>query len=387
MHPSGIESTVRLDQAFSAFNEVSEHLASSYRALETRVAALTAQLEQARGEGVSQHAENERLNSRIGHLLAVLPAGVVVLDGVGVVREHNPAAQALLGGPLLDENWSAVIQRAFDPRPSDGHEISLRDGRRVSVATQSLAPEPGQIVLVTDMTGTRALQDRVRQVERLSTMGEVAAGLAHQIRTPLATALLYVSQLFRPELDAEGRERVAEKIRERLRHLEHLINDMLVFARGGSAVAERVDIGELLELLRRSLDGVITNSGCTLAVAGTTATVLGNREALLGALTNLCVNAVQACGRGGHIEVDARSAADGVEIRVRDNGPGMAPDVRARVFEPFFTTRAQGTGLGLAVVQSVVQAHRGTIALVSEVGQGSAFTIWLPPAPESGEKA
>jgi two-component system, sensor histidine kinase FlrB len=386
MHPSEIESAARLDQAFSAFNEVSQHLATSYRALELQVAALTAQLEQARGEGVSQHAENERLTTRLGHLLAVLPAGVVVLDAVGTVSEHNPAALALLGGPLGGESWSAVIRRAFDPRPSDGHEISLRDGRRVSVATQSLAPEAGQIVLITDMTGTRALQDRVRRVERLSAMGEMAAELAHQIRTPLATALLYVSQLFRPDLDPDGRTRVAEKIRERLRHLEHLINDMLVFARGGSAAAERVEIGELLEQLRSSLDGITSSTGCTLVLTGTTATVLGNREALLGALTNLCVNAIQACGAGGRIEVEAEKAAGGVEIRVRDNGPGMTPEVRARVFEPFFTTRAQGTGLGLAVVQSVVQAHRGTVDLASEPGKGSLFTLRLPLAPEAGGK-
>jgi len=319
----------------------------------------------------------------LSHLLAVLPGGVVVLDENGVIQDFNPAAAALLGAPLHGETWMAVITRAFDPRPNDGHEISLRDGRLVSVATQSLSPEPGQIVLLTDMTGTRALQDRVRRVERLSAMGEVAASLAHQIRTPLASALLYVSHLFRPGLDDAGRARTAEKIRERLRHLEYLINDMLVFARGGSAVAERIDVGEMVDGLKRSLEVALENAGCTLAVEDETrgAAILANREALQGALMNLCVNAMEACGAGGTIDIHSRVADGRAEIAVRDNGPGMSAEVRNRAFEPFFTTRAQGTGLGLAVVQSVVLAHRGSIALESQPGRGSTFTVFLPLAP------
>jgi two-component system sensor histidine kinase FlrB len=385
MQPSGPESAARLDEAFSAFTEVSEQLAASYEALERRVEQLTQALASARDERVEQFAENGRLANRLAHLLSVLPAGVIVLDGNGIVQQHNPAAASLLGENLDGQTWVGVIARVFDPRPRDGHEISLRDGRLVSVATQSLSPEPGQIVLLTDMTGTRALQERVRQGERLAVMGEMAASLAHQIRTPLASALLYVSHLLRPDLDEATRLRTAEKIRERLRHLEHQINDMLVFARGGASVAARVTIDDLVGALQTLLEAPLQTSGCTLDVrheAGAVE-VLANRDALLGALVNLAVNGMQAAGRGGQLQLETQRAGADVLIRVRDNGPGIPAELRARIFEPFFSTRAQGTGLGLAVVRSVVEAHRGGIELESAPGRGCVFTVTLPQAPEA----
>jgi two-component system, sensor histidine kinase FlrB len=385
MQPSGSESNARLDEAFSAFNQVSEHLAASYESLERRVEQLTLALANARDDHVEQFAENGRLANRLSHLLAVLPAGVVVLDGNGVVEQHNRAAANLLGDELDGQSWLSVIARAFDPRPRDGHEISLRDGRLVSVATQSLSPEPGQIVLLTDMTETRALQERVRQGERLAVMGEMAASLAHQIRTPLASALLYVSHLLRPALDDATRLRTAEKIRERLRHLEHQINDMLVFARGGASVAGRVGLDDIVAALQQLIEAPLQANECTFTLrhGARSAEVLANRDALLGALVNLAVNGMQAAGRGGHLELETQRAGRTAILRVRDNGSGIPPALRTRVFEPFFTTRAQGTGLGLAVVRSVVEAHRGTIELESEPGQGCTFNVTLPLAPET----
>src|SRR5690606_13169564 len=123
--------------------------------------------------------------------LDILPGGVVVLDGRGRVIEANPLALELLGEPLLGVFWREVIQRSFAPRADDGHEISLQDGRRLSLATRSLAGEPGQLILLTDLTETRRLQDELARHARLSALGRMVASLAHQIRTPLSTALLY----------------------------------------------------------------------------------------------------------------------------------------------------------------------------------------------------
>ena len=372
---------IELEEAFGVFSQVSEQLARSYQALEARVAQLTDELAQARSERVQEQGKNGQLANRIEHLLSALPAGVVVLDGHGRVQECNPAAAELLGEPLSGAAWTDIIARAFMPRAHDGHEISLRDGRLVGVATRSLDPEPGQIILVTDLTSTRLLQEQLARHQRLSSLGEMAASLAHQVRTPLATALLYVSHLNRPQLDESERLRVAEKIHSRLRHLEHLVKDMLVFARGDALRQEPVALAPLFSELQQALEPQLQASGCrfTLDAHIGDATLLGNREALAGALLNLVTNAMQACGAGGRIRLGATCAPDGkIEIRVSDNGPGIPVELQERIFEPFFTTRADGTGLGLAVVQAVAQAHGGTAWVESQPGQGTMFGLRLP---------
>ncbi len=325
--------------------------------------------------------EGERLANRFGCLLAALPAGVVIINGDGVVQEANAAAEALLGAPLLGEPWAKVIARAFAPRAGDGCEISLRDGRRVSVATQALTPEPGQIVLLTDMTATRELQERLARHERLSAMGEMAARLAHQIRTPLASALLYASHLSNPRSPEQERIRAAERIRERLRHLERLVSDMLLFARGGASVTEPLAVADLIDGFRQAVEALLKKHGCTLTInSDASGSLYANREALLGAFLNLAVNAMQACGPGGRLALTVMREADQLRLVFSDNGPGIAPAVAARIFEPFFTTRADGNGLGLAVVQAVVRAHRGEIELQSQPGAGAQFVVRLPLA-------
>jgi len=370
-----------LEEAFGVFSQVSEQLASSYQALEARVAQLSVELAQARSERVQEQGKNGRLANRIEHLLSALPAGVVVLDGHGRVQECNPAAVELLGEPLGGAAWTDIIARAFMPRAHDGHEVSLRDGRLVGVATRSLDPEPGQIILITDLTSTRRLQEELARHQRLSSLGEMAASLAHQVRTPLATALLYVSHLNRPQLEENERLRVAEKILSRLRHLEHLVKDMLVFARGDALRQETVALAPLFSELQQALEPQLQASGCrfTLDTNIGDAALLGNREALAGALLNLVTNAIQACGTGGAIRLAAACTSDGkIEIRVSDNGPGIPAELQERIFEPFFTTRADGTGLGLAVVQAVTQAHGGAVWLESQPGQGTMFGLRFP---------
>jgi two-component system sensor histidine kinase FlrB len=382
MPTADIHAASELAQAFLAFHQVSEDLAASYRALEARVHALNAELASARSARLEELAERERLANRLQHLLSVLPAGVIVLEGDGTVQDANPAAVELLGQPLIGQAWTAVIERAFLPRPDDGHEISLHNGRRVSVATQSLSPHPGQIVLLTDMTGTRALQERVHRHERLCALGEMSARLAHQLRTPLASALLYAAPLSQPALAATERRRIAGKLLERLRHLERLINDMLVFARGGGAGMARIRLDELIAALQQALEAPLGNGGCTLAVEHVDAEmqIYASRETLLGALMNLAVNAVQACGHGGRLRLYTVVNAQQVEIVLADNGPGIPAALQERIFEPFFTTRADGTGLGLAVAQSVVRAHGGSLRVESQAGAGATFRVCLPAA-------
>lgn len=374
-------SDVNLEDAFRLFNRLSQQLSGSYQALETRVHQLNAELTAARDGQAQQLAQTRRIANRLQSLLEALPGGVVVLDGQGRIEECNPAARELLGEPLLEQRWSCVIERAFDPGGADGHEVRLRDGRLVSVVTSSLSPEPGQILLINDLTQTRALQERLSRHRRLAAMGEMVARLAHQIRTPLASAMLYCSHLSRPLLGEADRLRVAEKIQSSVRHLESVINDMLVFAKGGSSGNDIVDVKALVEAMEPVMTPLLEKHGCRFSIVNEfeSARVRGNSDALLGCLQNLCDNAIQACGDGAELVLRVRAAEPrAVDLVLSDNGPGIAREQQERIFEPFYTTKSQGTGLGLAVVQAVVQAHQGMVWVESQPGRGTSIGLRLP---------
>ncbi|NNF16998.1 MAG: PAS domain-containing protein [Gammaproteobacteria bacterium] len=366
-----------LKQAFAAFNEQSVQLENSYRELQEQVEVLTRELAAARSERLLQLAEKERLASRLERLLDTLPGGVVVLDGEGRISEFNPVALEMLGEPLQGREWRDVMKRARATNAQG--ELQLESGRRISLARRRLVAEPGQIILLTDVTETRHLQSLLERNQRLSEMGEMAARLAHQIRTPLSCAMLYSSHLQRTTLTTERRQRYAGKVTSRLQQLERMVDDMLVFARGGRSASEAFSVTGLFDEVAQVLEAQLGHADRIIIDDCTDiAPLRGNREALLGALCNLGNNAIQAGDGNAIIRFTAASLPGGdVELTVIDNGPGMPAKTRARIFEPFFTTRPGGTGLGLAVVRSTARAHGGDVTVKSTPGTGTSFRLRL----------
>ncbi len=378
-----LESRHGLEQAFSLFNQMSAQLTDSYGHLEARVTELKGELAQAGVQRLQELAEKERLANRLQNLLDLLPGGVIVIDGMGVVREANPAAIDLLGQPLLGMLWRHVISRCFAPREDDGHEISLKDGRRLSISTRSLDAEPGQLVLLNDLTETRRLQEQLARHERLSSLGRMVASLAHQIRTPLSAAMIYASHLTEQELPVETQQRFAGRLKERLHELEHQVRDMLVFARGELTLTDRIAPGALFQALQNAaathLQGVAVRWQCD-SVDGE---LLCNRDTLVGALLNLVENAVQASAGRTRLKVHVYSRGNTLRLCISDNGSGMDQAALARIGEPFFTTKTTGTGLGLAVVTAVTRAHQGGVQYRSRVGRGTCAIVSLPLIPAS----
>jgi len=370
----------QLAESFRQFNQLSEQLAGAYAELERHVETLEAQLTAADQRHQQQVAEREQANRRLQGLLQLLPAGVVVLDNRGRVQACNPAAEELLGTPLKDQPWIQIIQRSFAPRADDGHEVSLRDGRRVSLATRSLEGEPGQVMLITDLTHTRALQAKVSHYERLSAMGKMMASLAHQIRTPLAAAMLYSAHLTRAQLSDEQRVRFATKVKGRLASLEQQVRDMLIFARGETKLTDLISTQQLFAAIEDALDVPLASVDVDCDCRNDCPDLLlqCNREALIGALLNLVNNALQA-DAGADLRIWARCVDDAtLLLSVTDQGPGMSPAQLAQAQQPFFTTKSQGTGLGLAVAQVVARAHLGEFFIYSQPGQGTEAGFRLP---------
>ena len=217
--------------------------------------------------------------------------------------------------------------------------------------------------------------------ERLAVIGEMTAEFAHQVRTPLASAMLYAGQL---EPSSGRQARVVGKIVAGLNDLKRMVNDMLGFAAGARAERERLNVRELLNDVRNSLDGQLS-AATTLRVSVTDPDldVSANRDALKGALQNLVTNADQASDSAAHVLLHGHRFGDNVHLCVTDDGPGIPNDVQPQLFEPFFTTRPQGTGLGLAVVKAVVAAHGGDVSVSTSV-HGTSFTIRIPATPDKG---
>lgn len=367
-----------LQRAFDVFNQVSLALTESYQGLQGRVESLTAELAVANGELRRQYEAKEALSERLSLLLNALPAGVVVLDSAAVVSEANPAARRMFGQSLVGEPWPDLAQaRLVATEAPDEWQL---EARRLSIVESPLDSAGGRILLMHDVTAAHSLKAELERNQRLVAMGEMAASLAHQLRTPLATALLYSANLGQPELADAARVRFAGKAIAQLRRLERLIQEVLLFARGERLGRDAVAVRELLADALQAVEPLFAERRVGLRVISEAdnGVVTGSRKALAGALVNLLENALQACTAGGLVSVGARVVDRQVHIGVRDSGSGIAPEIQARVFEPFFTTRGQGTGLGLAIALGVARAHGGTIKVSSVPDSGSEFVIMLP---------
>lgn len=368
--------------ALELFNQMSRQITDSYRTLESRVNQLSGELTAESLQRQQELEEKEELADRLSTLLTALPAGVVVLDSQGVVTQTNPAAISLLGEPLDGERWVDVIRRCFAPRRDDGHEVSLKDGRRVSIEIRTMENQPGQLILLTDLTETRHLQSQLAHAQRLSAMGKMVASLAHQIRTPLSAAILYGGHLSQEDLDEEMRQRCASRLMSRLTHLEQQVRDMLIFARGETRLAEELSAETLVSALGSALDGLKLAAGVNVHLDSQVddCRVMCNRDALVGACTNLVNNSVEAGAT--RVVVQLVPVKGELMIRVADNGPGFEAGQAGQLMEAFYTTKSHGTGLGLAVVQAVVNAHQGRFSIESPEQEkeksGAVATLTLP---------
>ena len=381
-----LSNPLQLEAAFADFEAASSKLAEFYQTLEGQVAKLTAELHSARAAELQQLREKEILASRLANLLATLPAGVVVLDGAGRIAEFNPAASDLLGAIESGQRWVDVVNRVFEPQWDDGHDISLSDGRRVNIATEPLTDEPGQILLIKDVTETRRLQELLNHHRRLSAKTELAAALAHQIRTPLAAAMLHTSNL---GLHVSGNERAARtagRALDAMRQLERLVEDMLTYARGGKLDAEAFGLRALIERLLANVKANMPASEfrCVLANEVPDLTLVGNTDALVSMMLNMINNARTATNACGRVALDVTVTGARVQIGIEDDGPGIADHAAEHVFEPFFTTTSSGTGLGLAVARSIARAHGGDLCLEQSAAPGARFVLTLPlPAQDN----
>lgn len=331
---------------------------------------------------------------KLDKILKLLPTGVVLLDSRGKVADCNEAAQELLDGQVRGSAWRDVIARNFQPRGDDGHEISLRNGKRISLLTRSLEDEPGQLIVLNDLTETRMLQQQLARHQRLSDMGKMISSLAHQIRTPLSAALLYTDNLANNFGQVPGVTKYTDKLLSRLQNIERQIRDMLFFVRGDAELDEQLTLPVLVQRLEKEVSEVIPEAARrinwqkTKELVDSSGYINCHSDALFGAILNLIENALQAAQGQEQIDIAVeleQSNTPTLKISVKDRGCGINPELLERIQEGFVTTKINGTGLGLAVVRLVAGVHQADFQLQQREEGGISASLTLPVVSAGGE--
>lgn len=374
----------QLKEAFGLFSRASGELIHAYSDLQKQLATLSAQLEMANLALASQSAQRASLAERLALLLDALPAGVVELAVDGTVLRQNPAAQDMAGADWTGLDWARVSAAMTPADVGDAWLLPSGAAPREVIVEQRPLPDGSTIVLLHDISRQQALARQLADQERLVAMGQMAASLAHQLRTPLATAMLYTANLAREPLSREDRERFAGKALDRLRQLEGLIRDTLGYVRGEAYELHDVAVADVLEEVEHAVLASARARAVTFACRQDTGVtrVRADARALASALVSLIENAFAYSTPDSEVTLAVRRGEAGVEFAVCDQGPGVPAEIASRIFEPFFTTRSDGTGLGLAIATRVAQQQGGQLRLDARHAPGACFVLSLPQADD-----
>ncbi|OLB08549.1 MAG: hypothetical protein DMD98_13865 [Candidatus Rokuibacteriota bacterium] len=328
--------------------------------------------------------------------------GLIALDRDHRITAFNGAAEEITGRSApetIGRPWTAIFGDAVplpeieaviggSPRASTRHEALLRrpDGTAVPVRLTFSALRSGEgarlglIGACDDLSAIRAMEARMRQADRLATLGRMAANIAHEIRNPLASLTGAIEVLTSTAAAGDARERLSQIVVRESERLNQIITNFLEYARPAPLTLESVDVAEALEGVLVLLEHHGASGGLKMVRAFSSPLVWRvDPQQFRQVLWNLCRNAVEAMPEGGELRVGATVVpGQRLEVWVADSGHGIAPDDLAHVFEPFFSTKPGGTGLGLSLVHRIVQEHGGEVDVRSTLGLGTTFTVTLP---------
>lgn len=349
--------------------------------------------------------QTERLSEEVTRNM---PAGLVLVNATGIISSSNPAAEQVLGirglgfrrySEALGED-SALTQLVAEcletgkifRREEVEHVPPAGDTRRLGVTISPVRRSEGKIsgviCLLTDLTELAALEQRMQLKENLAALGELSAGIAHEFKNALATISGYAQLI--PESPPREAADYAKKIVAQTRNMTHMVAEFLKYARPLEIPEERVELEDVVE--RAVAEVAETMPQVTIACKGSFGEVAGDEGLLRQALLNLARNAAEACAEaegGGQVTVRGE-VIDGEDagwqrVVVADNGPGIAQAAMPKLFRPFFTTKSNGTGLGLAVVQKIVVQHGGQVEVRNCPKGGAEFMVTLPLSPRVAE--
>ncbi|OPZ07028.1 MAG: Sporulation kinase A [candidate division BRC1 bacterium ADurb.BinA292] len=396
--------SLRMRQAMQMLRGAEHKIADAYQQLGAEVQRLTAELDSSNLELRRNLAEREKMQAILISTLRSLTIGVLAVGQDGVVIVANPAACEIFRRPL-EQIATRHLEEILDGIPDSGQLLLTLQGagggqsriawsqsvdqgapRQIELtAVRSLPPSDihlAGLILAEDQTHLRRLEHQATLRSRLTGMGEIAMNLAHEIRNPLGSIALFATAL---ERELEGNESLAPMARQivaGVKSLEHLVANTLEFARPRRMAMARVNLKDVIRDTLVYLEHPLEQHAIQVQYdheLQPDAWVSADAEQLRQVFLNLGLNAIQAMDEGGKLEFLIQAdAAGGWEVAVRDNGVGIPRELIERIFDPFFTTRDKGSGIGLAIVHSILQAHDARIEVESRVAVGTTFRVVFP---------
>lgn len=242
--------------------------------------------------------------------------------------------------------------------------------------------------MLSGLRGKRELEEKLQRAERSALTGRIAAGIAHEIRNPLSFINLtvdYVRDRFAPKEEGPRADytQLMDNVKGEIARLNQMVSDFLNFGRPARLKLRELDAHELMKEVEGLVRAKAEQQGVSVTVAAGEgeARFQGDAEQLKTCFSNLAINAVQAMTEGGALTLRFSPQAESIQFEVEDTGSGIASDVLAQIFEPYFSTKATGIGLGLALTKKLIEDHGGQITVRSAVGVGTTFTVTLPRQP------
>jgi len=401
-----------LQKSFESFNKATAELERAYARLEERFASLNQELENKNAELLKTIEEKEQTKNYLQNILESLINGVIVTDLAGRIQTLNSCAEIFTGARQSDV-IGRHISVLFESMPvSDWQTINLAEyfkgeaGQKVKIHERILeifcspfkspAGEViGNVFAMRDMTRIEKLEEMAKRTEKFAAMGEMAANIAHEVRNPLGSIELFASLLLKNLTEKKDRERVVQIISS-VKNVDNKISNLLLFTRRQSP---QMRIARLHQILKEVIDfseQIIEQAGIevTVRLAPGDIFISADAEMIKQVFLNIILNAQQAMPDGGKLGITTRLAPKGLfetrekiaEIIFQDAGPGIQPSDVSRIFDPFFSTKENSSGLGLAIVHNIISEHHGSISVENAPAGGLIVNISLP-ALSPDEKA
>ncbi len=398
------------------FEDTTRRYLEAYRQLEERFEFLNVRLEETNRELRDSLEEKDRVSNYLNNIIESMTGGLLVLGLDRRITLFNRTAEEITGRSqeeVLGRTYEEVMGRE-EGEPSVLHtletgeslqnqekDLRLPDGRTIplgfsaSVVRDGNGELLGAIEVFSDLTEVKRLESQVRRMHTLAALGEMAATVAHEIRNPLGGIASFANLLERDLVADDPSRRLVGKITEGVARLNRIVSSLLSYTRPLNLNTQPVDLAQAVEEATAFFEvdaegrspGVtirrdFPDRGCTCQV---------DVERFRQVVLNLLLNAAQAMPGGGPIDLRitevCREDGDWGLVAVRDSGAGIAEEVRHKLFTPFFTTKEDGTGLGLVTSRKIVEAHGGRLTVDSVPGEGACFTIALPKAGEPGKES
>ncbi len=391
----------------SAAEDEGQFLLSTFRDVVAKLKEKEKQLAEMHRMEKARADETEALATDI---IQSMTTGLVSLDEAGRVVLVNPAAERIFGadaqsfqgksfrealpGSQVLVGWMAralgegsqSLRRRVDYQCQSGESIHL--GTSVLPLPSTEGKVRGALCLFADLTEVMELRERLFIKDNLASLGEMAAGIAHEFRNSLAT-ILGNAKLLRQSVSSEEHDTVVDALVEECSSLSRVVTEFLQFARPETVRAVPFDMAEMARDLSRDLEPQVRAAKVQLTLEAQSFLVEADEMLLRKAVSNLMLNAIEAAaakdsGEAGEVHLETGGHNGLAFVRVSDNGPGILGKDLPRIFSPFFTTKSEGTGLGLSIVQKIVVSHNGEVEVKSKPGDGTTFVLSLPARPESG---